>query len=177
MVPGRLHGAGSHDVSLRVRATSTGAERAVDEDFFDIPIVVTLPDVLDTVSNRSITAGLLDAADAPGTIIVDMTGTTVCDSSGVRVLLAVHDRAVASGCRLRVVVSPDSAVARVMTVSGADRLLSVFPTVEDAMPDASVAMTFGTTIANALPQLPELSHTPPPRDVTIVPIAGDATTT
>ena len=78
--------------------------------------------------------------DNRGLVIADMTGTTFCDSSGLRMLVAARDRAASSGSALRIVVTPDGPVARGLSILGLDRMLPIYPSVWDAMhahPDAS----------------------------------------
>jgi anti-anti-sigma factor len=85
--------------------------------------VVAAPAEIDTTAAEHLRAVLLDsAARGHTTIVVDMTGTVFCDSSGLHTLLRAHKRAVANGGELRLVVPLDGAVA------GADpeqQLLSV----------------------------------------------------
>lgn len=77
---------------------------------------------LDTV-NRS--RGSLESAVATAPtpkIVVDLSELTFCDSSGVRALLALHRLAADAG-REFWVREPTRAVAQVLNLTGADRLL------------------------------------------------------
>jgi anti-anti-sigma factor len=75
-------------------------------------------------------AGELDVATAPelaralaridGDVTVDLSGATFADPSGLRVLLAAR----AGGCRLRVVRRGGGPVARLLTLTGTDTLLT-----------------------------------------------------
>jgi anti-sigma B factor antagonist len=94
--------------------------------------VVRLPDEIDIATGPAAEAELLAAVSVPGLVIADMTGTTCCDSANMRMLLAIHQRAQSTGSTLRVAVRPGSSVARVMTILGVRRLLSVFDSVADA---------------------------------------------
>jgi hypothetical protein len=67
-----------------------------------------------------------------------MTGTTFCDSEGVRVLVMAHEHASASGSVLRVALRPGGAVARRLAMFGAGRALRVYASVRDAMPAGPV---------------------------------------
>jgi anti-anti-sigma factor len=96
------------------------------------PVVVTLPDEIDLNNHAAMAATLLGALDTPGVIIADMTGTTFCDSSGMRVLVAAWDRARASGSTLRIVIQPEGAVARALAILGIDTMLPVYASVHDA---------------------------------------------
>ena len=97
------------------------------------PDIVPLPAEIDITNYTAAAAMLLGAVDnASGLLIADMTGTTFCDSSGMRMLLAAHDRAAANGSTLRVVIRPGSAVSRGLAILGIDRVLSLYATVEEA---------------------------------------------
>jgi len=77
---------------------------------------------LDSV-NRS--RGSLESAVATATaptIVFDLSELTFCDSSGVRALLALHRLAADAG-REFWVREPTRAVAQVLNLTGADRLL------------------------------------------------------
>lgn len=94
--------------------------------------IARLPDEIDIASCGAAEAELLAALSEPGLVIADLTGTTCCDSTGMRMLLAVHERACSSGSTLRVAVRPGSSVARVMTILGVRRILNVFDSVAEA---------------------------------------------
>jgi len=96
--------------------------------------IVALPGEIDITNSAAIKASLLVALDGPGLVIADMTGTTFCDSSGLRMLIVARDRAAASGCTLRIVIRPDSSVARSLAILGMDRMLPIYASVEDALP-------------------------------------------
>lgn len=98
------------------------------------PAIVVLPAEIDIVNSAAAGMSLLDALGNTGPIIADMTGTAFCDSTGVRMLLVAHDRAIASGSELRIVVKPGSAVIRTLAILGVDRILPIYASIEDAMP-------------------------------------------
>jgi anti-sigma B factor antagonist len=56
-------------------------------------------------------------ADGNGTALVDLSGVTFIDSSGVRELLAANRQAEAMGMRLQL-VNPSAACKRVLEISG-----------------------------------------------------------
>ena len=101
------------------------------EDFGSARIV-RLPDEIDVATFGPAEAELLTAVSVPGLVIADMTGTTCCDSTGMRMLLTVSERARSSGSTLRVAVRPGSSVARVMRILGVRRILSVYDSAADA---------------------------------------------
>lgn len=65
-------------------------------------------------------------------LIADMAATVSCDYSGTDALMRAYQRAAANGTDLRLVVVGD-VVRRVLALSGLDRLVSVYPTLEAAV--------------------------------------------
>jgi anti-sigma B factor antagonist len=103
--------------------------------------VVTAPEEIDaTNADRLRTALLESAARGHATFVVDLTCTRFCDSAGLNVLVRAHMRALAEGGELRVVI-PSIAVLRVFAVTGIDRVIPHFPTLDEA-----VAQTPAVTI-------------------------------
>jgi anti-sigma B factor antagonist len=98
------------------------------------PAIVVLPDEIDLTNYTAATSSLLGALDNPGLVVADMTGTTFCDSAGLRMLLVADRHARASRSTLRIVIRPDSSVARSLAILGMDRMLSIYASLEDAMP-------------------------------------------
>lgn len=66
-------------------------------------------------------------------VVVDMTGTQFCDSSGVRMLAQAHQRAMGEGRRLLLVVPPAGAVHRVFNLTGLDQTIPTFGDLNDAL--------------------------------------------
>ena len=67
------------------------------------------------------------ASDA-AMLVADMSKTVFCDSSGVSALVRVFRHATTSGAAIRLVVSTP-AVQRVLSITGVDRLVDVYPSV------------------------------------------------
>jgi anti-sigma B factor antagonist len=103
----------------------------------DVPVVVTLPDEIDFTNADDAEAALLEARDYPGLIIADMSGTTFCDSMGVRMLTVTCVRAAAAGSDFRVVVTRGGPVARMLAITGIDRIVPVYASLRDAVTDAT----------------------------------------
>src|SRR5712692_2236540 len=61
-------------------------------------------------------------------LVADMSKTNFCDSAGVSALVRTFRRANASASAMRLVVSTP-AVQRVLSISGIDRLVDIFPSV------------------------------------------------
>jgi len=98
------------------------------------PVIVALPAEMDVTNCDGVAATLAAAVDNAALVIADMTGTAFCDSAGVHVLLAAHQRAAARDCELRVAVRTGDSVARVLAIVGLDRILNVYASVGDATP-------------------------------------------
>jgi anti-anti-sigma factor len=95
--------------------------------------VVRLPDHIDLSNADSIGEELLALINRGATaLIVDMTATASCDYTGAETLVRAYKRAVANGAQLRLVV-PAEVVRRVLSLTGLDRLVSVYPSGEAAI--------------------------------------------
>jgi anti-sigma B factor antagonist len=91
--------------------------------------VLTLPDEIDISNAGKVRDDLLWVLNrGPTALVVDMGGTTFCDSAGVNALVRAHRRAEASGSQMRLVVSSPG-VGRVLAITGVDQLIPVYPSV------------------------------------------------
>jgi anti-sigma B factor antagonist len=98
--------------------------------------VVTLPVEIDIANAGQVRDDLLSVLNrGAATLIVDMGGTTFCDSAGVNALVRAHKRATASGSEMRLVVSAP-AVQRVLDITGVDRLMDIYPSVAASLAGA-----------------------------------------
>jgi anti-sigma B factor antagonist len=105
--------------------------------------VVAVPEEIDMANAEELGSALLEAAaGSPGTLVADMSRTQYCDSSGIHALLAAHKRAQANGCELLLVV-PDAAVRRVFTITGIDRLIPYFTSLDAALAHTSASRSDG----------------------------------
>ena len=102
-----------------------------------VPVVVVLPDEID-ITNSDEVGQQLAAALAPGvdTVIADLTSTSFCDSSGVHAIMHARERAAARDVGLRLAVSPGGSVRRVLQLTGADQIMPVFASVQEAIQGA-----------------------------------------
>lgn len=96
------------------------------------PAVIAFPAEVDVCNTRRLGHELGAALASAATVIADMTATTFCDCSGVRVLLLAHDQAAADGIELLLVV-PSTRVLRLLALTGTGRQLSIYPTVAAAL--------------------------------------------
>ena len=95
--------------------------------------VVAAPEEIDMNSAPELRSALLEAAaHGHGMLVVDLTRTQFCDSSGVHTLLAAHEHARAEGGELLLVVSA-TIVLRIFEVTGLDRVIRNFPSLDGAL--------------------------------------------
>ncbi len=99
--------------------------------------VVAAPEEIDITSAPGLRSALLEAAaHRRGTLVVDMTRTQFCDSSGLHTLLAAHKRAQAEGGELLLVGSA-AHVLRIFAITGVDRIIPNFRSLDQALGQAS----------------------------------------
>ena len=130
--------------------------RNPDTVFSGVPVVAT-PAEIDIT-----TADQLRAALSPATmnghpvVVVDMTSTHFCDCAGLHTLLAGYKRAQAKGSELHLVIPADGAVPRIFTLTGIDRFIPCFATLEEALAKAP-----GGTNPQPVPRGPDTDQRPP----------------
>jgi anti-sigma B factor antagonist len=114
--------------------------------------VVTAPEEIDITNAPELRSALLAAAaHGHGRLVADMTGTQFCDSSGLHTLLAAHKRAQAEGGELRLVISA-APVLRVFALTGIDRMIPNFTTVDEALAQTSADGPNGHRRADGAPE-------------------------
>ena len=87
---------------------------------------VTLRGELDLATAPELEQLLTERIDSSQEVVVDLRGLEFMDSSGIRVLVAAHTRAGRTGTRVFIVrPQPDSAVAKIVEVSGLDSELNI----------------------------------------------------
>ena len=97
--------------------------------------VVTLPMEIDVTNADAIREELLAALNRSAALLVaDMSTTNFCDSSGVSALVHVFRHAATSATALRLVVTTPT-VLRVLSITGVDRLVDVYPRVAASLGD------------------------------------------
>ena len=91
--------------------------------------VVTLPPEIDVTNADTVREDLLSVMNQGAVLLIaDLSKTTFCDSAGVSALVRTFRRAGASERALRLVVNTP-AVQRVLSITGVDRLVDIFPSV------------------------------------------------
>src|SRR5438552_4212588 len=99
--------------------------------------VVAAPEEIDITNADALRSALLEgAAHGHGTLVADMTLTRFCDSSGLHALLAAHKRAQSEGGELLLVI-PAIAVLRVFAITGLDRVIPNFTSLDQALAQTS----------------------------------------
>jgi anti-sigma B factor antagonist len=110
--------------------------------------VITLPAQIDVANADEVREQLLTALNAEGSavspLIVDLSDTTFCDSSGVNALLRVNIRTVAMGRRMYLAVRPGGLVRKVFDITAVPRLI---PTADDL--GAAIAMAVVAALDDA----------------------------
>jgi anti-anti-sigma factor len=94
--------------------------------------VMMLPEQIDVSNAGQIREALLSAINRGATsLIADMSATISCDYAGADAVVRANQRAVLSGTELRLVVTAQI-VRRVLSTSGLDRLVAIYPSLESA---------------------------------------------
>ena len=94
---------------------------------------VMLPEDINAANVGQVREELLGLINrGPVVLIVDMTTTASCDYAGAEALVRAYRRAVANGTQLRLVV-PAGVVRHVLSGTGLDRMVSVYPSREAAI--------------------------------------------
>lgn len=94
--------------------------------------IVAAPAEID-VANAGLLRDALTTADsgAHPAVVVDLSETVFCDSTALSVLVTAWKRASAGGRELRLVINKSS-LLRILSVTGMDKLLTIF----DSLPEA-----------------------------------------
>ena len=112
--------------------------RLVVEVVGGVPVVAA-PEEIDMTNADGLRTALLEAAvRGRGTFVADMSRTRFCDSAGIQALVRAHNRTQAEGGEMLLAVSA-AAVLRVFALMGVDRLIPSFPTLQEALAQASAA--------------------------------------
>lgn len=118
--------------------------------------VVTLPDYIDVTAAGQVREQLLAELNrGADPLVVDMAATVSCDQAGADAIARAYQRAHVSGAQMRLVVATP-VVRRVLSLSGIDRLVSIYPSLDTALaaggPGAGPASAAGLAMALAADQ-------------------------
>jgi anti-anti-sigma factor len=95
--------------------------------WLDEQVLITAPEEIDATNSHGLRDNLLAAISRPpGTVIIDMTGTTFCDSSGMAAIVSCYRQAAAAGADLRLVIG-HSLARRVFELNGVDIVIGIYP--------------------------------------------------
>ena len=95
--------------------------------------MVTLPAEIDIANADQVREDLLSVLNQGATLLIaDLSKTTFCDSAGVSALVRTVRRADASEGEMRLVIAMP-AVQRVLSLTGIDRLINIYPNVSVAL--------------------------------------------
>lgn len=97
------------------------------------PVVAAPAEIDITTADQLHTALLQATRGAHPTIVVDLTRTRFCDSAGLHTLIRAHKRAHAEGGELRLVIPAAGSVPRIMTLTGIDRSIPCFASLNEAL--------------------------------------------
>ena len=97
-------------------------------------VVTTLAEI-DMRNADSLREALLAAAAGHESVVVDMSGTEFCDSTGLSVLVEAKKRADADGHRLRLVVRA-AALQRILLVTGFGRMFQIYDSLDETVETA-----------------------------------------
>lgn len=91
-------------------------------------LVVQPAGEIDIATADAVESCLADNRDT----ILDLTGVTFMDSTGLRTLVSVHNRLKQADNRLRIVI-PDGPVERIISITGLSGALDTVKSLDDAM--------------------------------------------
>ncbi|MDT0301949.1 STAS domain-containing protein [Streptomonospora wellingtoniae] len=95
--------------------------------------VAAMPAEIDIHNRDGLVKSMFDVLDSKaGVLVVDMSETAFCDSSGVHALLTARRRALSRGKTIRV-VAPQRSVRRVLEICGIGRLMPIDGSLEEAL--------------------------------------------
>jgi anti-anti-sigma factor len=116
--------------------------------------VVRGPAEIDITNAGQLRAALLAAAaQGHATIVVDLTETSFCDTSGLQVLVLAHRRAAAEGGELRLVVRA-ATLLRLFSLTGVDHVIPNFTTLDQAVSELpAIAIRPRSSDVTGLPRL------------------------
>jgi anti-sigma B factor antagonist len=104
----------------------------VHHQVLDEAVVVTATGEVDMNSVAGLEDQLTSALDTAAVVVVDLTGVSFLDSTGLSTLLRAHELSGRNGHAFRVVVAT-RAVERPLCATSLDRLLDLYPTLTDAL--------------------------------------------
>jgi anti-anti-sigma factor len=96
-------------------------------------VVVAVEGEVDVYTGPALRTELAGLAAAHRHLVVDFTGVTWTDSTGLGVLVGVRKTLRADGRQLFLVVPPGSRTHNVLAITGLDHFFAPYPTLDDAL--------------------------------------------
>jgi anti-sigma B factor antagonist len=98
-------------------------------------VIVTVAGEVDLLTAGRLRNALVDALQRPvgHPVVVDMTRVTYFGSSGLAALVAASDEGQRHREALNIVVSQQGMISRVLRLTGLDRVLALYETVDEAL--------------------------------------------
>jgi PAS domain S-box-containing protein len=122
--------------------------------------VITLPEQFDVSNAGQIREALLSAVNrGADPLIADMSATICCHHAAAGVITRAGQRAVLGGTELRLVV-PAQIMRRVLGISGVDRLVAIYPSLESATAARAPAVALARPGAPADGRVPDSAGAP-----------------
>jgi anti-sigma B factor antagonist len=125
--------------------------------------VITAPAEIDLATAGQLRLVLMHAAGCGHTtIVVDMTRTRFCDSTGLHVLVRAHQWALTDGGELRLAIPADGAAFRIFAITSLDRVIPRFDSLAEALlpRPAAVILPFKPRRSPGLPRPPRQASSP-----------------
>ena len=95
--------------------------------------IVRMPAELDLITSEGVAAlGCAAIARLARLVLLDLTGLSFCDARGLSAFVKIANQADAAGCGFGL-IAPRPQVAKILRISGLDRRMPVFATVDDAL--------------------------------------------
>ncbi len=102
--------------------------------------VVSAPVEVDVSNADGLRQLLLACADeGHAVLVVDMSETAFCDSTGLHQLVRAHQRATAAGGEVRLVITAPT-VLRLFSIVGIDRFFPIFKSLDEAVASPSAPL-------------------------------------
>lgn len=103
-------------------------------------ILGTPPELDITTADGLAKRGCDAIARRPRLLLLDLTGLSFCDARGLGAFVRIANRAEATGCRYGL-IAPQPPVVKALRITGLNRRISVFATIDDALQADLPAMT------------------------------------
>jgi anti-anti-sigma factor len=105
--------------------------------------VVTPPLEIDIANAADLRADILAASSGgQATVIIDMSETAFCDSTGLNVLVRAHKQLDAEGRQLRLVIRAPT-LLRIFAVTGVDTMFRLSASLDEALAQPSAVVADG----------------------------------